>query len=150
MHRANGFTLVEMVCVLAIMGLLAAIVLPNLSVATTSAELSAYSLEIAALLKADRNAAVRNRATVSTTLSVNARWLRSGDSRRVVQLPADVHLGALLAQRCGGSQTAASIEFLPTGMSCGGVIQLTHGGSGYQIRVNWLTGGVDVVSFERS
>jgi general secretion pathway protein H len=30
-------------------------------------------------------------------------------------------------------------------MSCGGVIALTHLGVGYEVRVNWLTGGVDVV-----
>jgi general secretion pathway protein H len=33
-------------------------------------------------------------------------------------------------------------------MSCGGVIALTRLGVGYQIRVNWLTGGVEVVPLE--
>ena len=35
------------------------------------------------------------------------------------------------------------------GMSCGGAIALTRLGVGYQIRVNWLTGGVEVVPFEQ-
>jgi general secretion pathway protein H len=30
-------------------------------------------------------------------------------------------------------------------MSCGGTIALSRSGVGYQIRVNWLTGGVEVV-----
>jgi general secretion pathway protein H len=30
-------------------------------------------------------------------------------------------------------------------MSCGGTIALTRLGTGYQVRVNWLTGGVEVV-----
>jgi general secretion pathway protein H len=30
-------------------------------------------------------------------------------------------------------------------MSCGGVIALTRPGAGFQVRMNWLTGGVEVV-----
>jgi general secretion pathway protein H len=33
-------------------------------------------------------------------------------------------------------------------MSCGGAIALTRLGVGYQIRVNWLTGAVEVVSID--
>jgi general secretion pathway protein H len=36
-------------------------------------------------------------------------------------------------------------RYLASGMSCGGVISLTRDGVGYQIRVNWLTGGAEVV-----
>ena len=150
MNRADGFTLIEVVCVLAIAGLVAAIAMPSLSSGTTPARLSAYTLDIATILKADRNAAMRQQALVSTTLSAKGRWLRSGDGRRTVQLPEDVHLDALLAQHCVGREGTSSIEFLPTGMSCGGVIALTHEGFGYQIRVNWLTGGIDIVSLDDS
>jgi general secretion pathway protein H len=34
-------------------------------------------------------------------------------------------------------------------MSCGGVVRLTRLGAGYEVRVNWLTGGVDVVPLSR-
>jgi len=30
-------------------------------------------------------------------------------------------------------------------MSCGGVIALSRPGMGVEVRVNWLTGGVDIV-----
>jgi len=33
-------------------------------------------------------------------------------------------------------------------MSCGGAIALTRLGVGYQVRVNWLTGAVEVVSID--
>jgi len=39
---------------------------------------------------------------------------------------------------------------LPSGMSCGGVITLSRLGMIYQIRVNWLTGGVDIVAGSRA
>jgi general secretion pathway protein H len=35
-------------------------------------------------------------------------------------------------------------------MSCGGVIALTRSGVGYEVRVNWLTGGIEIVPLARS
>ena len=40
---------------------------------------------------------------------------------------------------------AATIRYFASGMSCGGVVALTRDGVGYEVRVNWLTGGVEVV-----
>jgi general secretion pathway protein H len=57
-----------------------------------------------------------------------------------------VQLDAMLAARCYDRPTGMSIDFFPSGMSCGGVLALTHLGLGYEVRVNWLTGGVDVVA----
>jgi general secretion pathway protein H len=53
---------------------------------------------------------------------------------------------AILAARCADHSAGRSIEFFPSGMSCGGTIALARPGMGYQVRVNWLTGGVDIVS----
>ncbi len=41
-----------------------------------------------------------------------------------------------------------SIDFFPSGMSCGGTIALARPGMGYEVRVNWLTGGVEIVPQE--
>lgn len=146
-HEA-GFTLVEMVCALAIVAMIAAIVLPSIPTGTTRTRLEAYAVETAALLRADRNAAIRRRTPVVTELSAVSRSIRSGASGSVVRLPDDVHFDALLAARCAGRPAGTSIAFFPSGMSCGGTIALTRPGAGFQIRVNWLTGGVDVVSVE--
>src|SRR6516164_7887436 len=57
-NRADaGFTLLEMVCVMAMVALLAAILLPRLPHGTTRPQLEAYAVQIAALFKSDRNAA---------------------------------------------------------------------------------------------
>ncbi|MCC8943089.1 prepilin-type N-terminal cleavage/methylation domain-containing protein, partial [Bradyrhizobium sp. Arg68] len=47
-----GFALIEILCVLAITGMLAAIILPSIPRATTRARLESYAVETAALLKA--------------------------------------------------------------------------------------------------
>jgi len=150
MARDDGFTLMEMVCVLAIMALLAALTFPYLSPGSTPAEAEAYAVKIASLLKADRYAAIRGGVPVATLLSARARTVRSGAGSGVVQLPANIAMDATLAQRCAGVNTSSGIAFFPSGMSCGGVIALTRPGLNIEIRVNWLTGGVEIVSTAKS
>ena len=146
MHEEAGFTLIEVVCVLAIVALLAALVLPAIPRATSQERLAGYAVEVAALLKGDRNAAIRSHAPVATTLDADRREVRSGGSDAVVEIPADVTFAALLAQRCSGRPTGSTIDFFPGGESCGGTIAISRNGVGYQIRVNWLTGGVEIVA----
>jgi general secretion pathway protein H len=141
----RGFALIEMLCVLAVIGLLAAIILPAIPRATTRAKLESYAVETAALLKADRNAALRRQVQVTTQIDAEARSIRSGVTGRVIRLPSDVSLEAMLAARCADRNAGRSIDFFPSGMSCGGVIALVRPGMGYEVRVNWLTGGVDIV-----
>ena len=141
----RGFALIEILCVLAIIGLLAAIILPAIPRATTRARLESYSVQIAALLKADRNAALRRQIQVTTQIDAAARSIRSGVTGRVIRLPDDVSLDAMLASRCADRNAGRSIDFFPSGMSCGGVLALARPGMGFEVRVNWLTGGVDIV-----
>jgi general secretion pathway protein H len=143
-----GFTLLEVICVLAIVALLASIALPAIPRATTLARIEAYALQTASMLNADHEAAQRQHREIVTAVDAPARTIRSGLSGRVLQLPGDVTVKALLADRCNNRAAGATIRFLPSGMSCGGVVSLTRLGVGYQVRVNWLTGGAEVVPAE--
>ena len=142
---SRGFVLIEIVCVLAIIGLLAAIILPAIPRTTTRARLESYAVEMAALLKADRNTALRRQIRVATQVDAEARAIRSGVTGRIVRMPNDVTMQAMLASRCADRAVGRSIEFFPSGMSCGGTIALLRPGMGYEVRVNWLTGGVEIV-----
>jgi general secretion pathway protein H len=141
----RGFALIEILCVLAIIGLLAAIILPAIPRSTTRAKLESYAVATAALLKSDRSAALRRQIQVATQVDATARSIRSGASGRIIRLPNDVALNAILASRCADRVAGRSIDFFPSGMSCGGVIALSRPGMGVEVRVNWLTGGVDIV-----
>jgi general secretion pathway protein H len=141
----QGFALIEILCVLAIIGLLAAIVLPAIPRATSRARLESLAVETAALLKIDRNTALRRRIQVATQVDASTRSIRSGVTGRSIRLPDDVALDTLLASRCADRAAGRSIDFFPSGMSCGGVIALSRPGMGFEVRVNWLTGGVEIV-----
>jgi general secretion pathway protein H len=129
-------------------GLLAAILLPRFPMATSRPRLQAYAVAVAALLKADRNAALWRGGAVAAVIDAPGRTVRSGSSARVVRIPDDVVVEALLPQRCNGRLALSAISFFAAGTSCGGTISLTRFGSGYQVRVNWLTGGVDIVAHD--
>ena len=139
-----GFTLIEMVCALAIVALLVAVALPALPRATSRPRLEAYAVETAAVLIGDLNAAMRRGAPVVTRLDGRARTIRSGAGNAIVILPGDVAFDALVAGVCDGRPAADSIEFFANGMSCGGAIFIARGDARFEIRVNWLTGVVEV------
>src|SRR5262249_14651567 len=141
----SGFTLLEIICVLAIIAILAAIALPAIPRGTSRPRIEGYALETAALLKADHHAAQIQRKEVATSVDAPARTIRSGASGRAVRLPADVKVEAALATPAHNRPAGATVRHFPSGMSCGGAIALTREGVGYQVRVNWLTGGVEVV-----
>ncbi len=140
-----GFTLVEMVCVIAIIAMLAAILLPHISRATSRPRLEGYAVETASLLKADRTAAMRRRVAIATQVDASERYLRSGSTGRILRVPDDVTFSATLPLRCNDRPAFSTISFFATGMSCGGTIVLSRLGAAYEIRVNWLTGGIEIV-----
>jgi general secretion pathway protein H len=141
----EGFTLLEIVCVMAIISILAALILPAIPRGTSRTRLEAFALQTAALLKTDRLAAMQRRMRVATELDPISRSVRSGATGGIVVLPRDVGFDALLASRCNQRAAGRTIDFFPSGMSCGGTIALSRPGGGFQVRVNWLTGGVEIV-----
>ena len=59
-------------------------------------------------------------------------------------IPDDVRFDALLPQTCRRQAALSTISFFANGTSCGGAIALTRFDVGYEIRVNWLTGRIEI------
>jgi general secretion pathway protein H len=142
----RGFTLLEMVCVLALIAMMAAVLLPFIPRNTSRARLQGYVLQTAALLKEDRNAAIRRGTGVATLVDAESRLIRSGATADMIRIPDDVHFEALLPRTCNQREALSTIRFFASGMSCGGAVALTRADVGYEVRVNWLTGRIEIVS----
>ena len=142
----RGFTLLEMVCVLALIALMAAVLLPFVPRNTSRSRLQGYVLQTAALLKEDRNAAIRRGTGVATLVDAGSHTIRSGSNADIIRIPDDVHFETLLPRTCSHHEALSTISFFASGMSCGGAVALTRADVGYEIRVNWLTGRVEIVS----
>jgi general secretion pathway protein H len=141
----TGFTLLDMVCAMALIAILAAVLLPIAPRNTSRARLQAYALETATLLKSDRNAAIRAGADVSTLVDAPSRAIRSGATSQTIRIPDDVRFDALLPRTCQQRAVLSTISFFADGMSCGGAITLARLDMAYEIRVNWLTGRIEIV-----
>ena len=142
----RGFTLLEMVSVLALIAIMAAVLLPLIPRQTSRARLQAYALQAAAVLKEDRNAAIRQGTGVATLVDAGSRLIRSGATAAFIRIPEDVRFEALLPRSCNHREALSTINFFASGMSCGGAIALTRLDVGYEVRVNWLTGRIEIVS----
>jgi general secretion pathway protein H len=141
----RGFTLLEMVCVLAMVAMLAAVLLPFVPRQTSRSRLHGYALQAAALLKADRTAAIGRGTEVAVLVDAPQRLIRSGTTADVLRIPDDVQFDALLPQNCRQRTVLSTINFFANGMSCGGTIALRRLDAGYEVRVNWLTGRIEIV-----
>lgn len=142
---SGGFTLLETVCALAIIGLVAAVLTPAIPRGTSRTAFESYAVKVAALLRQDRQVAVERGVATATLLDPAGHAVVSGSTGARVELPADVGFNAVLARSCRGAPAGNTILFFPSGLSCGGSLILSRLGFSLQIRVNWLTGGVEIV-----
>jgi general secretion pathway protein H len=151
-HRSAeaGVILLDIVLTLAVFALLVLLALPHLPYnSTTPSRQGAYAAEIAAVLKTDRTAAARQGREVATRVDVATRRVSSGATGTSVTLPQDITLDVIASDICTVEPGRFAIAFSPDGRSCGAVIRIAKGDRDWRIRVNWLTGFIDVVAPNR-
>ena len=140
----TGFALLDLLLALLVLSLLMLVALPALVPGTSPSRQEAYAAEVAGLLKSDRAAAAQSGAVVGTLIDVAQRRIVAGSRPRSIQLPSDLALDVTSSAGCGRERGSFVIAFEADGRSCGAVIKLAKGDRSWRIRVNWLTGFVDV------
>ena len=138
--------MLDVVIAMAVIALLMLLILPDLPHRTTPSKLGAYVEEVAALLKQDRSAAARSGVETATRIDIADRRIESGDGRRALTLPSDVTLDVTASDLCRDRSGHVAIVFTVNGSSCGAVLSLAKGDLAWRIRVNWLSGDIDVVA----
>jgi general secretion pathway protein H len=135
--------LLDLVLALTVVLLLSAVTWPMLGRGTGSVQQAAIALDIASLLRADRNAASESGNAMGTTFDLQGRTVQ-GASGWQIQLPPDIGIAVTTGNPCMVGARRFVIVFAPDGTSCGGEVALSSRAQTYTIRINWLSGLVDV------
>lgn len=142
-HR--GVTLLELLIVLTLMALIAAMVLPLFSGGVSGTDLKTAARDVAAGLRLARDRAVSQRTESLLELDLEARTFRVSPDERPHRLPEKIELKLYTAQRDLLNEKIGAIRFFPDGGSNGGRITLAAGERKYDVDVDWLTGRVAIL-----
>ena len=130
-------TLVEILVVVAILGLIATAISADWHASNRSGRLSDLGSQVHALLDAARMEALRSGQDLSVEIDPAGRQLKVGAFNKLLVLPNDVTLSARLADL--GSRPA--IVMLADGSSTGGAVEIASSdGRRMTVSVSWATG----------
>lgn len=133
----GGFTLLEILVVLAIAGLITAVALPRFGGTLDGLRVRSASRQVAALLRAARLDAIRERKVVVVAADPATQELRTegGGRGRVLKIEPPLRLSLLDEPR---------IRFSPRGGADAARVVVSGGGREFQVAVHPLTGRVSV------
>jgi general secretion pathway protein H len=139
-----GFTLVEMLVVLAILALAMAVVPSFLARGQGKAELTATAREVAAALRETRSLALREGHSEAFVIDDVASAFRVGAEGVAHRLPTGLRLSVVPVSDPQNPATVSSIRFFSDGSSTGGRLELLQGNRRTGVAVDWLTGRVSL------
>ena len=142
---ARGVSLLEMLVVLAILGLVAALVLPTFGSGVSTSELRSSARQLAAGLRAARSEAVSQKRETFLLVDLEGRRFKVDRDPKEHSLPPRIDMKLFTAQRDIVDAKTGTIRFFPDGGSNGGRITVAAGLRKYDIDVDWLTGRVAIL-----
>jgi general secretion pathway protein H len=138
LHRQAGFTLIEMLVVLVILGIIGGIVLTNGPSHSAALDMRAASTEVAAALRLGRTRAIALNRPISVFFDpAHDTYRVGGDPIRTLPRGIDLSITSEAGE-------GPSIQFLPDGSASGGRVMLAGEGRATQVGVDWLTGRVSI------
>lgn len=138
-----GFTLLEIIVVLAILGLALVLVVGHRPPWSKGFDIDTTAAELAAQLRLVRSEAIVANRAVALELDLPGRRYRSGTAvARALPAGLAIELLTIAGERRG--VVAGGIRFHPDGSSTGGRIVLADGTRRVAVGVDWLTGRVSV------
>lgn len=138
-----GFTLLEMLAVLTIIAIVAALTLPLINRRDNVLALDSAADRLAGALRLTRSAAIARNATLDLTIDAkNGEY--GSPAFRSGKLPAGVGVVLDFAHSMRKATNVGGFRFYPNGESSGGAIGLRLGALARRISVDWLTGEAKV------
>jgi general secretion pathway protein H len=139
--RPRGFTLIEILVVVAIMALAMAVVVTAMRGGMTGQQMRSASRDLVAALRYTRGQAIVQREPQVLMLNVDDKSY-TVPNRGTSKLPMQFDLAIETARQEQISRGEAGIRFFPDGSSTGGNIEISRGDAVWRIDINWLTGEV--------
>ena len=131
-ERDAGFTLIEMIVVLAVLGLVLTIVLQRGPVRSASLDLRAASRSLVDALREARGRAIATDRPVNVT----ARQAREAMARMQGRVTLELHSPP------GEHEGNGTLRFDPDGGASAALIRLTEGDAGVDIGIDWFSGQI--------
>ncbi|MEO6564619.1 MAG: GspH/FimT family pseudopilin [Casimicrobiaceae bacterium] len=144
-RHSAGVSLLELMIVLMIMAIVAALVVPMFGGGVSNTQLRSAARQLASGLRLARSEAVAQRRETFLVVDVVARRFKVDRDPKEHALPPDVDLKLYTAQKDLVDEKIGSIRFYPDGGSNGGRITVGSGERKYEIDVDWLTGRVAIL-----
>ncbi len=144
-ERSLGVTLLELLIVLSIMAIVAAMVVPMFGGGVSTGELKGATRQVAAGLRLARSEALATRQETRVVLDLERRTFKAEPELREHALPLEIELKLFTAQSDLVSDRVGAIRFFPDGGSNGGRVTLAVGERKYEVDVDWLSGRVAIL-----
>ncbi len=142
---SRGVTLLELVIVMSLMAIIAAMAMPMFGSGVSTSQLRSSAREVAASLRMARSEALATRKEARLVIDLEQRTFQLERETRPHPMPKDVELKLFTAQSDIVNEKMGAIRFYPDGGSNGGRITIASGERKYEVDVDWLTGRVAIL-----
>lgn len=140
--HTEGFTLIEMMIVIAISAIVLATLVPNFAPAIERAKLNAASRDVVSALRHCRGyAMIKGEDALFEINTINHTYRISGRNK-LYHIPESIQLGLFTTTTETLDEGTGRIRFFPDGSATGGRVTLIGQNQTLVIDINWLTGEI--------
>lgn len=143
--RFRGFSLIELMVVMAIVAFAVAIVVPNLGHAIGSQQYKNSMREMLLLMRSVREQAQQDSRTTELWLNVEEKTFGKSTDKKSFHLPANTKIAFETFEQGLKTDSTGVVRFYPDGTSSGGEITTDYDGLAMTLRVSWITGRIQLL-----